>query len=58
MTISDYRKRLDASKQALEQSILSKTRTDSVEELRYQKGFLDGVCAALRLIDEMENTDG
>lgn len=58
MKISDYRKKLEAQCEQQKQSLLSKARTHQLDELRYEKGILDGVSAALRLIDELEKIDG
>lgn len=58
MQISDYRKKLEAARSDCERALLSKSRTEQLDELRYTKGYLDGVCAALRLIDELEKING
>ena len=58
MRTSDYRKKLEAQVENQKTSLLSKIRTHQLDELRYEKGVLDGVSAALRLIDELEKIDG
>ena len=58
MQVSDYRKKLTAQVESQKASVLSKARTHQLDELRYEKGVLDGMSAALRLMDELEKING
>jgi len=44
--------KLVAEHERLQGTVLGKIRTDSLDELRYNKGYLDGLGAAVELIEK------